>query len=381
MARLAALPLAALCAWPALASAQTEAPRAFSLHGYVEAFYQYNLRAPSNGITALRGFDNRHNSFTLANAAFGASWDHRDLLGRVTLQVGHTPDSYYAAEPALPGGGAAGATSSALWKYLQQAYVGYRLGGARGVTLSAGLFLSPVGPETIPISETLHWSRANLFFGLPFYHTGLRASVPVTARWTTTVAVFNGWNSVVDNNPGKSVMAQATYTVPDRAVLSLLYFGGNERPTGAPEGSPWRHMLDTHLTLTPSPRWTVIVQANAGIERPRQGTAWWLATMLSARLRVAPRLFVAARGDVFYERVPSGAAPIFWPVAWVASGTATIDWRPHPQASLRLEYRHDHAADDAYFGGQVTGDGSPTAPFVANRRAQDTLTAGMTTWF
>jgi hypothetical protein len=64
----------------------------------------------------------------------------------------------------------------------------------------------------------------------------------------------------------------------------------------------------------------------------------------------------------------------------VSSGTATVDLRPHERVSFRLEYRHDHAGGDMYFGGHVEGDGGAT-PFVMNRDSQDTLTGGATTWF
>jgi len=49
---------------------------------YVEAYGQWNANAPSNGITNLRGFDNRSGTLALANA---------------------------------------NASSAELWKYLQQA--------------------------------------------------------------------------------------------------------------------------------------------------------------------------------------------------------------------------------------------------------------------
>ena len=71
-------------------------------------------------------------------------------------------------------------------------------------------------------------------------------------------------------------------------------------------------------------------------------------------------------------------APIFWPTDWVASGTATLEYRPADNLSLRLEYRHDHAADDVYFGGAVELDAELTP--VPDRRAQDTVTAGITAW-
>ena len=67
--------------------------RPFTLGGYAEALYQWNFNDPSNGITNFRGFDNRHNSFTLSNVALDANWDDGDLIGRLTLQVGHTPST------------------------------------------------------------------------------------------------------------------------------------------------------------------------------------------------------------------------------------------------------------------------------------------------
>lgn len=110
----------------------------------------------------------------------------------------------------------------------------------------------------------------------------------------------------------------------------------------------------------------------------------WTAGALYARFRVAEPLFFAVRGDVFHEHVARNdrgrASPMFWPAAWVSSGTATVDLRPDERVSFRLEYRHDHADGDMFFGGTVTGDGAAT-PFVPNRTSQDTVTVGATTWF
>ena len=106
----------------------------------------------------------------------------------------------------------------------------------------------------------------------------------------------------------------------------------------------------------------------------------------SPRLKAADWLYVALRGDRFWENVASraaaSAAPIFWPTKWVSSGTATLDVRPAPDnLSVRLEYRHDQADGDMYFRGTVTGDGSSASPFVPNTNHQDTLTLGATARF
>ena len=51
------------------------------LGAYVETLYQWNFNRPSNRITNYRGFDNRHDTFTLANVALDAQWDVHDIFG------------------------------------------------------------------------------------------------------------------------------------------------------------------------------------------------------------------------------------------------------------------------------------------------------------
>ena len=97
---------------------------------------------------------------------------------------------------------------------------------------------------------------------------------------------------------------------------------------------------------------------------------------------VTPKVYVAVRGDVFYEQRPVGATPIFLPsgVDWISSGTATVSWRAVDGLDLRAEYRHDKASNVAYFDGAVLDD--PTTGFaIANSYVQDTVTGGVIAWF
>ena len=343
----------------------------FTFAGAVEAFYQWNFNAPADGVTAYRGFDNRHNTFTIANAVLDARWDFKRVVGRLALQVGHTPSTYYLAEPGFGGGAGTNATGVELWKFIQQANVGYSIDVGRGLLIDAGIFLSPIGPEAMQVKDNWNFSRSNPFYGLPYYHTGIRAALPLSDRWTVTLGVFNGWNSVVDNNDGKSVMAQATYTVAGKLAVSFLYFGGVERARTAAEGQPWRHLLDAHLTWVTGPRLSLLLHLNAGAEPNALGFSGWFAAALYGRVTALSWLFVTARVDAFFERSPAGASSIFWQAPWVASQTLTLEAKPHPQVSARLEYRHDEA------GGLLFSN--RTGPLAAPR--QDTLTLGMTTFF
>jgi hypothetical protein len=340
-----------------------------TLAGYVEALYQWNFNNPENGVTAWRGFDNRHNTITLSNVVLDASWQYRAMVGRLALQVGHTPESYYSAEPARRALAGVGATGSEVWKYLQQATVGARAGAW---LVEAGIFLSPIGPEAMPVRDNWNWSRSNLFYGLPFYHTGLRVTHTVNARHSVAFGVFNGWNSVVDNNVAKSVLLQYTYAPSADVTFNALYFGGIERDRADAAGVAWRSLFDVYLRVRVGRRVTVMGHLNAGFEPNNFGVNYWSAAAAYARFELTDTLRLALRADFFFDRAPAMGTRIFWAADWMTSQTATLEYAPFEHLSARLEYRHDHAEAPVFY------QGSATDPSAAS---QDTLTLGMVAGF
>jgi hypothetical protein len=344
---------------------------------YVEAFYQWNFNDPSNGITAYRGFDDRHNTFTLSNVALGTAWRDGPVYGRIVFQVGNTPNSYYLGEPNAVGyaPGGVGASDANLWRFIQEAYLGYKAPVGNGLSFQAGLFLSPIGPESLAIKDSWNWSRSDLFFGLPAYHTGVRVRYNWGNGWATVLAAYNGWNSVVDDNAGKSVEFDARYK-KGKVNLDLLYFGGVERPTGDPAGQPWRSDFEANLEVDATDWLSLLGEVNGGFEPNRFGVSDWLAGALYARVRAVSWLYFAARGDLFDEGVPSNAlgtaSHIFWPVPWVSSTTLTADVRPVDHVSVRLEFRHDLADGEMFFADHVAGAGTSAHPFVPNANKQST---------
>jgi hypothetical protein len=377
-----ALMLVVVLAGPAHADdAKPDDKPAITVSGYVEAHYQVHFQNPDNRITSLRGFDNRSRTFTLENVVLDVKGERGPVSAHVALQVGATPSSYYLAEPSLGGSPGVNASSSELWKYVQVAAVAVK--APHEILVEAGLVPSPIGLEVFPIKDDWAWSRSNLFVGLPFYHTGVMVSRPLGCGWTGKLHLYSGWNSVTDNNGTPSVALSAAYANRDN-LAQVLYFGGVERSPNALEGKPWRHLLDAYAQRSLSKKLTVAAHGDAGFERTNLGTAWWAAGALYAKLAVSPKLYGALRVDAFYEKVPSEggitASSIFWPTEWLSSGTLTLAYQPYANMSVRLEYRHDQAASDVFFGGAVAGDGIRT-PYVFDRDAQDTLTLGVVAWF
>jgi len=363
-----------------------------TLAGYVETFYSYNFARPSNGLTNFRAFDNQHNSITLQNTAVDANWTGERVYARIALQAGHAPNTYYAAsEPTRPGSDGVGTSDPTLWRNIQQAYAGARPFADSPVFIEAGVFLSPIGFEGIGIHENWHWSHSPLFFALPFYHSGIKIGADLGEAHQVKVAVYNGWNNVTDNNSEKSLSAEYAYTPSDKFALAAIYFAGVERPTGAPEGRAWRHVLNVAAKGSPIPRLGLVGNLNAGVEPNLFGTSRWFAGAAGLRVEAFPWLFLAGRGSVIneYRGNEGGLANSILlanytndPLQWVAGGTFTVDLRPVPDHfAIKLEYRHDHARSDIFFRGAVTGDGTPDNPYVANSLAQSTLMLGLHAWF
>ncbi|HSO39611.1 MAG TPA: outer membrane beta-barrel protein, partial [Labilithrix sp.] len=248
-------------------------PLKLTFSGYVEGYYAFNLNRPSNNLTNYRWIDDRHNTFQLSTVVLDTLAEVSAFSAHVALQLGPTADGWYGeSAEARRGAAGAAANGAGTWKYLQQANVGWKAPLGRGLLLQAGLFLTPIGFEGPAVKDNFNWSRSNLFFALPFYHVGIRATYELSDRFTAMLMVVNGWNAATDANGGKSVIAQLTYKVADAVTASALYMGGPERPAGSPEGEPWRHLLDGWVQLDLDPRLSVAVHADAGLEQGRFGT-------------------------------------------------------------------------------------------------------------
>lgn len=355
----------------------------FTLSGYIEGFYQYNFNNPGNGISNYRGYDTRHNSFTLSNAVLDAGFRAKNLMGRIALQIGHTPATYYAQEPSLNGTDGAGSTDPTLWRFLQRATFGWA--PRKAILLEAGLFLANTGVESLAVKDNWNWSRSNTSIRLPNYMTGVKATWHATDGLDVSAMVANGWNTIVDDNDEKSMVLQAQYRWKETFSGSLTYIGGVEREGGAPEGPAWRHAFDLYFQAKPVSFFEIAAEGSSGWEANRFGLHWFAGTAVFARLKMLDWLYFAARGDRLWEdpsaNALGAARPFMVPAKDVTSTTATLDARPLQGLSLRVELRHDVASEALFFRSHVEGDGSSEQPYRPNARSQVSLLGGAVAWF
>jgi hypothetical protein len=366
-----------------IASAQPappDPPPTLKITGYVETFYQYNFNQPSNLITAYRNFDDRSNSFTIDNAVLDVTGEAGAVSTRIALQVGRTPATYYTLEPTQTAQAGTGSTGPELWRLIQQAIIGYKVDKLQ---TEAGIFLSPVGIENVAIKDQWNWSRSTPFVALPYYHAGVRVTYPLSDELTGVFYVTNGWNDIVNRNPYPCFAGVLSWAPSKELAASIVYFGGVEDPTNAPEGQPWRHLFDATSTWQATDHVALAAQLDAGFEPNRFGTSRWFDGAAYVRIQPTSRLYVGARLDYFHEYdahdATGAASRLFFPANDVGSGTLTADFRPTNNLSVRLEYRNDRANAPMYFRGQVTTD--LTGIDVPTAKSQQTMTLGAVAWF
>jgi len=219
-----------------------------------------------------------------------------------------------------------GASSAATYRFIQEAYLGWNAPLLAGVAIEAGVFLSPVGIESIDVHSNWNWSRSNLFMGLPFYHLGLHVASALSENVSAHVAVYNGWNNILDNNAEKSVAGWVGFTSEDLSA-QVLYFGGVER-----EGGNWRNLFDAWAAAEVSPWLSLALHVDGGFE-PYSGSdaGWWFGTAGYVRGQPTDWLALTLRQDVFLDRAPNDApaARIFWTTTpLMASTTVTVQLPP-----------------------------------------------------
>ena len=330
---------------PATAAAPSWHDR-LTLAGLVDAYVAISLCGELDRPSALRTFDGASSSFTLAYAELAVAMAPAPAGLRLDLGFGPVADLSSlepAGDPPVVG-------PSEVMKHVQQAYASLAVPGT-AVVVDAGRFVTPVGAEYIEAKDDWLYSRSLLFgYAIPFAHTGVRITAPLSARLTVQAMVVNGWDLAADDNRAKTVGASVSYGgTGASAALNVL---------AGEEGDEGRVLVDAIVGLrTSSLAWSLNVDA------ARSGDTTWYGAATMARWAIGRHLALAARAERFVD--PDGVRTGVAGGVTVSEATAGVALRVGDGAEVRLEGRVDHA----------------TAPVFADGTTQATLTAAALAWF
>jgi hypothetical protein len=271
-----------------------------------------------------------------------------------TLSFGDTASIVNANEPGGSG-----------WQTIQQLYVTYTPRVLhRDITLDFGKWVTPFGNEVIESVNNDEYSHSFGFtYGIPLYHAGLRATVPITPKLTALGAIVNGWNDVADDNNAKSGIFQLTWK-PDAKFTGILGYMGGQEGTGAygaavpvNKGYISTNLFEFVPQLQPGPNWKFagdfIYGEGAGTINAASTHASddWLGMAVYARFQATPRIGIATRLEQFEDS--NGELRLAQPgYTKLDSLTLTFEYAIMKGKLVnRLEFRHDWANRDFYAAG------------------------------
>ncbi len=343
---------------PAAPAAPTWSVGPMDLSGLIDGYYSYNANRPSdlaNGqINDLYNFNDKTDQFSLSEA--------RLTLNHDPDPVGAHIDLFYGRTNTLVNAGGEG-------NYIEQAFLSLKPPKAKGLELDFGKFVTSAGAEVIESKDNWNYSRSLLFsWAIPYFHFGLRSSIPVTKSETIGVQVVNGWNNVTKTNGGVTVGLTSAYVKP-KYTWDLNYYGGPENPNTQ---KGYRNLIDTTLLLTPTAKFNAYINYDYGQNRDAiaaQGNTalnHWQGVAVAAHEQLTGTSALAGRFEYFDDEngFMTGTAQR------VKEVTATYEYKWTEGMLSRVEYRRDWS-DAAFFhkGNSAMVD------------AQSTLTAGFVAFF
>jgi hypothetical protein len=326
--------------------------------GLVDGYYSLNFNHPASRTNSLRNFDVKANQFDLNMVKMTMEHSPDPVGFRLDLGFGRAFKMIHAGE-----------ADPDAFRYIQQAYISLKPAAAKGLQIDFGKYVTAAGAEVIETHSNWNYSRSLLFsWAIPYYHFGVRASMPVNSHFTAGVHVANGWNNVEDNNSGKTVGVMGT--INGKGVSwAHSYHVGTEKPdlAGGVKQDGLRHLYDTTLLLTPHAKTSFYINFDYGVDKFRgAGSSRWVGIAGAARLAAndwfafAPRIEWFNDADGFSTGVKQKLKEV----------TLTGEFRMKEGFFTRLEYRRDWS-DVPFFERGVGG----------LHRNQDTLLLGFVAYF
>lgn len=358
----------------------------------LDTYYEYNFNSPVGRVNLLRAYDVLSNEFSLSQASVvlehapdpgaGRRWG-----GRLDLQFGQATDTLQGNPSNEP--------RPEIYRNIFQAYGTYILPAGKGVTVDFGKWASSLGIEGNYAKDQMNYSRAFWFDFLPFYHMGLRASIPLHDRFSLNYWIVNGANQVEATNGFKDQLFGFTARPKASVNWTMNYYLGQEHPDRAPATncgpipvqpglcftaiSPApngrTHIFDSYVTWNATPKLTFALEGDYYIQRLWQNAAPGESSAPShtdggaayLQYQFTPKLAMAARTEYMSDRggLFSGITQA------LKENTVTFDYKVADGMLMRYEWRRDFSNQPSFLT-DVQGTLS---------KEQNTATLGLLWWW
>ncbi|HEX7360997.1 MAG TPA: porin [Bryobacteraceae bacterium] len=339
-----------------MACAQTAQWHGIAFSGLADGYYSYNNNHSSSGLNQLYTFDDKTDQWDLNLLKATASEAPTPVGFRVDLGLGRAMEIMHAPSP-----------DPSFFNYVEQAYVSLKPKQWKGFEADFGDFVTSAGAEVIETKDDWNYSRSLLFtLAIPFYHFGVRTSMPVGSGVTVGLQLVNGWNEIVDTH-GNNMQTVGITAVLTRKMFtwSDTYYTGPQY-TNVTKGN--RSLYDTTLLLTPWTKFNAYLNFDYGRQHGLlSGLNHWEGIAVAARYQLNRHFAISPRVEYYDDATgfTTGARQRLHEV------TLTGEYKVIRGFLARIEYRHDGSDIPFYTRGNAE----------APAKTQSTVSAGLIAYF
>jgi putative OmpL-like beta-barrel porin-2 len=346
-----------LHAQPAAPATNAEAQSDWHYGGFLDLSYAINFNFPENHRFRSRTTTTRHNELA-------------PNMALAYLRKDMTPQSRWGMEFAVQGGydskqfaflqGEPKVAGADTLRHFSRANVSFLAPVGKGLTVTAGLFNSLLGYESLYAKDNFNYSRSWIADNTPYMMFGINARYQISEALNATAFVINDYYHLAHPNEVPSYGGQISWKPAQRlSVTETVYLGPSQADTSV---EFWRYYAN-HITewkgddLTVAFSWDIGTERIAGrLGNPR---AFVTGAALFTRWNISRPWSIALRPELFWDRNGRWTGS----EQFVKAITTTLEYKiPLPmQTLLRLEHRYDESTG-AQGGFFRKGDVAPGVP-------------------
>jgi hypothetical protein len=330
-----------------------------TLSGFGDVYYGYDNNHPYNNLSGLRSFEAPTNgfNFNMAELILDKAGDATSMESR----LGYHVSAGYGYGAKLVNGSDTAFTDGSNF-FVKEAYLSYLFPLGKGLTLTVGKFVTPMGAEVIESNANWNYSRGLLFdYAIPFFHFGASAKYAFNPKWALTGYMVNGWNNTNINNAliftsgitgtssNLTYGASLAYTPNMKWSVIENYFAG---PVNDGIGffgqnlNEWKQISDTVITYTPNAKWAFELNGDYGF-----GPVVYQSTDCSDVSIRKPASHPVPEGGFFFSCDPTPVQK------WGGvAGYAKYTWSPKTNFAVRYEWYDDATGFTGLLSGPLNGN-------------------------
>lgn len=308
---------------------------------YLDLSYIVNFNFPENHQWRTRTTTPRNNELTPNMALVYVRKDATEASRWGTelgVQGGYDTNNFafLVGEPKVSG--------ADTLREIHRANVSYLAPVGNGLMVTAGLFNSLIGYESLYAKDNFNYTRSWAADNTPYMMFGVNAKYPVNDDVTVTAFIINGYYHLSHPNDQPSYGGQVAWKPVQRVtVTNTLYYGPDQQSTSL---EFWRLYSNNIVEWKASDDLTVAMTYDIGTERilnqvgnPR---TFAMAGVLQGKWHIAGPWSVALRPEFYWDRNGrwTGAEQFVKAVTTMVEYKFPYKWT---NTIVRLEYRYDES--------------------------------------